>query len=187
MLSVSWKNINTVTHKYFQGGRDALPQVYGMLRERHGPPLKDLFISVVTILKNETFSGKGQNMCLRELLRKDLTSGPSLLSLVVSLQATMALMFLRRMWGANEEIVLACCWMKKWEVGLCQKGIARAFVSVAKKRTSSCLHDNRGTCRQGLSCERGLLWTVVTPPVQQRKSSISWRSVYLLLWEGKRE
>lgn len=60
-----------MTHKYFQGGRDALPQVYGVLRERHGPPLKYLFISVVTILKNGTFSGKGQNKCLREILRRD--------------------------------------------------------------------------------------------------------------------
>lgn len=38
-----------------------------------------------------------------------------------------------------------------------------------KEGVSFCLHDNRGTCRQELSCEGGLLWNVVIPPVQQHK------------------
>lgn len=68
------------------------------------------------------------------------------------------------------------------------EGNSKSFCVCCKNRSSSCLHDNRGTCRQGLSCERGLLWNVVTPPVQQHKPfyTVPWRSAYLLLGGEKR-
>lgn len=38
------------------------------------------------------------------------------------------------------------------------EGNSESFcVCCKKKGSSSCLHDNRGTCRQGLSCEGALL------------------------------